>query len=733
MLWKTIAKADKGEHPDRTPPTSLWFWLEAASEAAAELLSSKGEALEVCKMLVDFGRRRGRNFLKTGNKPQNKDHSAFFGLFNPHTLASLSAQTNEESAVQYYRSIAAALHLSPEDLVIAYNLHLPSGDWVVLATALPQVRSSNKRNKDGKEKKRTFHMRWVLSAKYVEAHTKQGHENGTTLDFSAQILTTEAIKDLGVWRDRLETLGERVNISTYNEYRQDQKPSVRGLKRHAGWSAEIGRASGFEEEFLLTWYAPPVSYLDSSHGPECTKCLGDPVKSFYHEQKAASTNKISFRLLLCGQNDTSLLVQQAATDPYQYDDLYEGVLKEQDPSVFVFSDEDTIKANKQRFEENHSLASLRIRCIAEPKAALGAESASKIFMTHNIEPQCVFDYMSQTGNERGQVSDEKWISSTRMVEIRQPMVSSQLLGSLHALSFATAVYCQFQDASVPMKILESSISTSTWYKGLDGKSSKTTTKDSLALARSFACVAMFESGGLNLQPEDLTRVFAMSSGNSLFVAEILLRDPAETTSPFRIRRITGNIGRPGISLLVSPKTPRTKDLSQDFMAVAHADYDFRREHNFRSTTTHLGFTEWHVPLLTGEQGFIDSEVFLIEGVVSVRDRGEHVADLDIISALHSGFLEIFRSSLFCKGHKDKLLGDVYTSLDSWDELLEPPEETVGIVRAHNNWVARLAATCIIRQRMPAGRFLLVDGQPCWSCLEERRKELGGDHGNCIVD
>ena len=36
----------------------------------------------------------------------------------------------------------------------------------------------------------------------------------------------------------------------------------------------------------------------------------------------------------------------------------------------------------------------------------------------------------------------------------------------------------------------------------------------------------------------------------------------------------------------------------------------------------------------------------------------------------------------------------YTSVDSWDELLDIPEN-VGVFRAHGNWAARLEAVSIL--------------------------------------
>jgi hypothetical protein len=72
------------------------------------------------------------------------------------------------------------------------------------------------------------------------------------------------------------------------------------------------------------------------------------------------------------------------------------------------------------------------------------------------------------------------------------------------------------------------------------------------LSHAFACVAIFDSGTCNLDPGSLSEVFAMSSGNSLYVAGALLCDPYEQPNSTELRRVVGNTGRSGITFLISP-------------------------------------------------------------------------------------------------------------------------------------------------------------------------------------
>ncbi|MCJ1230364.1 hypothetical protein MMC12_007037 [Toensbergia leucococca] len=88
---------------------------------------------------------------------------------------------------------------------------------------------------------------------------------------------------------------------------------------------------------------------------------------------------------------------------------------------------------------------------------------------------------------------------------------------------------------------------------------------------------------------------AISSGNSIYIASVLLSDPAEKTSNIDIKRVIGNVGQPGIVLMVSPQNLRIKPPNRDFRAVTHAEYDFSRRNSFSGTSLHLSFTKWKLP------------------------------------------------------------------------------------------------------------------------------------------
>ncbi|KAL3433952.1 hypothetical protein BDV09DRAFT_196314 [Aspergillus tetrazonus] len=123
----------------------------------------------------------------------------------------------------------------------------------------------------------------------------------------------------------------------------------------------------------------------------------------------------------------------------------------------------------------------------------------------------------------------------------------------------------------------------------------------------------------------------------MFVAAVVLLDPFEQPAAHEVRRIVGNISQPGISLLVAPEKPRIRSRPNQYTAVLHASYDFKRENNIAGTSLHLSFTDWRFPLEAGGSRTIDQDVLVVE-----HDHDPMAYDLKYD----------------------------YTSIDSWDELLD---------------------------------------------------------------
>lgn len=135
---------------------------------------------------------------------------------------------------------------------------------------------------------------------------------------------------------------------------------------------------------------------------------------------------------------------------------------------------------------------------------------------------------------------------------------------------------------------------------------------------------------------------------------------------------------------------------------------------------HLSFTTWKVPLDYGNTGVIDQEIFLLEAVVSVQDKGKWVADFDVLSLEREPPDIISCSCERRTARRPEPLPntDNILSIESWDEFLDPPP-CIGVLHTHGNWVARLAASCaLIQQGNGHTVVILRDGENnlCWKCL-----------------
>jgi hypothetical protein len=338
--------------------------------------------------------------------------------------------------------------------------------------------------------------------------------------------------------------------------------------------------------------------------------------------------------------------------------------------------------------------------------------------------------MDSTANEMAQ-RDVPDCLATMAAHIQRPV---DWIVSLRSLEVATRVYGPLHGATVSLRIIDQDLSKMLWMP--ESLKRVRTCIDSSQLAKfrnaisipvdrhvdtmtraeSFSCVAMFESGHFNIDPDKLSEVIALCSEDSIFVSEILLSSPDIDASQLGLRHMVGNIGHAGMVLMVSPLEPRIRQVQHDAALVDHLPYDHKSTDSFVGTSLHLSFTKWKMPLDWTNTGEIDQEIFLLESVVSVQDNGTWVADIDVLGReKHSP--DVLSFSCECPADGDAGERDM-VSLDSWEELLDQPPCT-GIMRARSNWVARLAATSILIQQGRAHTAVIVgDGRICLMCLKE---------------
>lgn len=239
----------------------------------------------------------------------------------------------------------------------------------------------------------------------------------------------------------------------------------------------------------------------------------------------------------------------------------------------------------------------------------------------------------------------------------------------------------------------------------------------------FSCIAMFENRKVNVDPGLLNQVMAISAGGSIYVAVPLICDPFDQVQPNEIKHITGNISKPGLSLMIPPMAPNVRKVDEDkWTLINHAPFDGQLDDCFQRTSLHLSFTGYQLPLMADEHGYQGVEANFVETLVSVFDAHEWVADLDVLKALAMPSVSrIGRHAEGCCHEKASRKPDFHlTSIDSWSEFIDRPSNAC-IFRASGNWLARLSAVAVNAQQN-LETIVLEDGKRvCWECIQDTAK------------
>lgn len=249
----------------------------------------------------------------------------------------------------------------------------------------------------------------------------------------------------------------------------------------------------------------------------------------------------------------------------------------------------------------------------------------------------------------------------------------------------------------------------------------------LSRPQTFACIAMFENRDINLQPELLQKVMAMSAGTSIYVAMPLICDPFECPKENEVKHIIGNIGKPGVSFMIPPVPPKRRVVDEHIWKNAtHALFDGRLDDAFKDTSLHLSFTKYKLPVKFSH-GYQSVEGNFVETLISVFDKQEWIADLDILSAIDESRWERMPSPSNKSRHQhgENKPRFKLTSIDSWDEFLDKPYNSC-IFRASNNWLARLSAAALNANLGSRTIVLDTSKSPCWDCLNDLSSNLLDD-------
>lgn len=300
------------------------------------------------------------------------------------------------------------------------------------------------------------------------------------------------------------------------------------------------------------------------------------------------------------------------------------------------------------------------------------------------------------------------------IESKYCSIDTAHIESLQALEAAENIYKHLTDAKVDLQICLGSLRASHYSRRLRAQHTRASSKklenpneviESLKVA--FSCITLFETGHIDIDPEDLQGAMAISHGDSIFVAQNILLDPSRQGEVALVRRIVGNVGKAGLVILIPPQAPEVRERSlNDWRVVNHAPFDARYEDNFASTSLHLAFTGYELPVDVSQRGNANHEALFVETVISVYEGGEWVADLNV--------LKVF-SSYEHGWTKDPRIGSKVkmpplVSIDNWHEILDSPESSA-IVRACGNEHARLATATVALQLGYTVRIIGPDDHP----------------------
>lgn len=322
--------------------------------------------------------------------------------------------------------------------------------------------------------------------------------------------------------------------------------------------------------------------------------------------------------------------------------------------------------------------------------------------------------------EEGDLEQDHIARALRSITLMAQRDGSSYFRSLHAFAVANRIYSTLDGVRVDLQVTSKVLSAARWYK-----QTTFTSTCSPGAAAILSCIAYFQTGGMDIDPTSIGEVvFAICHSNSIFVLDGLLEDPANHVeeggqSYSGVQRIIGNVGKPGLAFLMAPANPRVRKLDfGSWQMVAHEPFDGTPGDGFKHTSFHLSFTGYELPADVGHRhGDRDVSAYFLETEVSVYDRGEWVADLDILKATEQ-WKRLHAVNASCPHPRDYnapgQTPNLYSlvSVDTWLELLDPPVG-MAIVRSNGNATARLAAAALATRQ--CGNVIVLPRAMCWSC------------------
>ncbi|KAM7213524.1 hypothetical protein V8F06_011079 [Rhypophila decipiens] len=746
---------DAAEYSD----SDEWLeWLAPLLSAAKHLASSKDRERENALYLVEFGRRRGRNFLDT----EFNGVIPMFGLTNPlllHMALSKRPEMDVEKSIRVLRQLAADCHFHRDDCIIISRpqcypkvsapnsggdiLEPVQGSWEV-ASAIPAPAKAGKRDADGKERATARHFRWI-------------HVNRAEDVQSHRMLETQ---ERGISRTRRSNLKpwDPNDIENSNSDHFDPIDMEKILLEEACNCKERGQACGDEclcraIGFTCTSACSCVSsFMGLNESLACSNirpCTAeaDPPGEDCFWLSARSTLDISdlpsarsnlqfkwrdppnvFLERYCRDhkgkaNDSDLGTSpiDSETGTVDYRDIFSnfkltGLSQEEDDWLeeeagwleeeTVFLEEETgsleeetipLKEEAVSLEENVTNAPYRVNSVGSKVSFQTIAICGGAGLTGAIGKRLMREYLVSVG--------EQGVTDFTKSTLGDLVFSRLFFTSLRAMCAISELYRDWPGATISIGVTKKPLGLAHWAASLENtrsrplKSRLTPTRE-LGLTPTFhrfikfSCLIMLESGGHSIHPDQLELVMALAAGNSIYTSECLVQDPF-------IEDQSGKRSFRGIKrILGSLGHPGVVLLIPPSAPLAmEVESGLSR---FSQAETFDG---------TPSPGAIDADVVMREALVSVFNGPRWIADLDILQTLSNENLRRLRGK--CEPTHGKAngrglsnllaqdMGAVLKSIGTWEELLACKEnlllDEAGAIRAHGNWYARLAAASLCVQ------------------------------------
>lgn len=689
-LWETVENSASENETARQFVTITDKWMKVLVSAARTLTETTVDELPKARRLVLAGARgKGKLLVHGGGKPP-----PCFGLLAPTTI--LLLLNDSEARIEALRKIAELRGMGEPRTLISYKSD--ETGQIEYATAVPIDRPIPKRSLEGQERAARGHIRWIPTAVAVRSRRRGncGCATGCTT-------THCTCRRAGVSCD--DSCQHMGGVFCENQYGLDEplapdNPRKRLIEGKGEVCMGLEPDNIFPESQSLSWYNPP-SCLELGVFATETMSPNNGSQAISNEEAAGHLESAAADWA-AWENDVTILDRFNAERTRKFNCIL-GNLEEAALLVLENKDGDDVQLDTGSPE----LSITEVLNILQ----LGTVDATRL-LVHLIS-----------------IFTPSYVEGVTENRVRSFLTSMKTMGA------ASRIYKLLPGALVSLRLLDGSIPNLKRVpeRHLPASPSIHSIFCSFDLDRSeaLACVSTFDAGTLLISPTELKDVLAVSSGNSIYAPSSILSDPHERCKEFELTRIVGNVGQAGVTMLIPPVEPRIVKPGQDsWKVINHMPFDLKCEDCFGPTTLHLSFTGYEQSVASSvRHGARDVEARYMETLVSVFDGSKWVADLDILAALrddHLVRLELPADCAHSGGSQPR-----WTSIDSWDELIEKPAE-ISIIRAHGNSLARLAAVVIAFQKDKSRCIVLPESVSCYECIMDFLVEKSWGSDNIVL-